>query len=101
DEDSGSLFSAPHAPVNRTPDAFAFSVGAGDACWTVQCHGIELEMRVRLAAEDVAELWSLCVRNVSGRRRRISVYPYFPVGYMSWRNQGGRSRADPGGIHRR
>ncbi|WP_447729139.1 GH36-type glycosyl hydrolase domain-containing protein [Pseudoxanthomonas suwonensis] len=98
DEDSGSLFSAPHAPVNRTPDAFAFSVGAGDACWTVQCHGIELEMRVRLAAEDVAELWSLCVRNVSGRRRRISVYPYFPVGYMSWMNQGGRYRADLGGI---
>lgn len=98
DEDSGSLFSAPHAPVNRVPDEFAFSVGAGDVAWTVHCHGIELEMRVRLAAEDVAELWSVRVRNVSGRGRRISVYPYFPVGYMSWMNQAGRYSPELGGI---
>ena len=98
DEESGGLFSAPHAPVNRTPDAFAFSIGGGDASWTVQCDGIELCMTVRLAAEDVAELWSVRVRNVSGRARRVSVYPYFPVGYMSWMNQGGRYRPELGGI---
>ena len=37
DEDGDLLFSAPHAPVNRAPDAFAFSVGQGDVAWTVQC----------------------------------------------------------------
>ena len=98
DEDGGGLFSVPHAPVNRVPDAFAFSVGQGDVAWTVRCDGIEVELSVRLAAEDVAELWLLRVRNVSGRARRISLYPYFPVGYMSWMNQSGRYRADLGGV---
>ncbi len=98
DEEGGGLFSAPHAPVNRTPDAFALSIGAGDVGWTVQCDGIELVMGVRLAAEDVAELWSIRVRNVSGRARKVSVYPYFPVGYMSWMNQAGSYRHDLGGI---
>ncbi|WP_372016890.1 GH36-type glycosyl hydrolase domain-containing protein [Pseudoxanthomonas sp. 10H] len=98
DEEDGRLFSAPHAPVNRRPDAFAFDVGQGDVAWTVQCDGIELEMSVRLAGTDVAELWTLRVRNRSGRARRISLYPYFPVGYMSWMNQSGAWRADLGGI---
>ena len=36
DEDSCALFSLPHAPANRTPEAFAFSVGQGDVAWTVR-----------------------------------------------------------------
>ena len=98
DEASGGLFSAPHAPVNRAPEAYAFSIGRGDVAWRVQCDGIELEMSVRLPLEDVAELWTVRVRNVSGRARRISLYPYFPVGYMSWMNQSGGYRPDLGGI---
>ena len=98
DEDGPLLFSAPHAPVNRAPDSFAFSVGTGDAAWTVACDGIEVELAVLLAAEDVAELWTLRVRNRSGRARRLSLYPYFPVGYMSWMNQSGAWRADLGAI---
>ncbi|MEO8364703.1 MAG: NdvB protein [Pseudoxanthomonas sp.] len=98
DEDGDLLFSVPHAPVNRAPDAFAFSVGQGDVAWTVQRDGIEVEMSVRLPLEDVAELWTVRVRNRSGCPRRISLYPYFPVGYMSWMNQSGRYRAELGGI---
>ncbi|TWT17551.1 NdvB protein [Luteimonas marina] len=98
DEDSGGLFSAPHAPVKRAPDGFAFSVGQGDVAWTVRCDGIEVELGVALPVDDVAELWTLRVRNLSGRARRISLYPYFPVGYMSWMHQCGGYRADLGGI---
>ena len=98
DEDSGLLFSAPHAPVNRAPDRFAFTVGADEVAWVAQHDGIEVHMSVRLPLEDVAELWTVRVRNLSGRARRISVYPYFPVGYMSWMNQSGRHREDLGGI---
>ncbi|WP_082113124.1 GH36-type glycosyl hydrolase domain-containing protein [Pseudoxanthomonas suwonensis] len=98
DEDSGLLFSAPHAPVNRPPDAFVFSAGLGDVAWTVRCDGIEVELGVALPPDEVAELWTLRVRNRSGRPRRISLYPYFPVGYMSWMNQSGGYRADLGGI---
>ena len=98
DEEDGGLFSVPHEPVRRTPEAFAFSVGLSDVAWRVRCAGIEVEMAVVLPVDDVAELWTLRVRNRSGRRRRISLYPYFPVGYMSWMNQSGRHRADLGGI---
>ena len=98
DEDSGALFSAPHAPVNRAPDGFRFSAGPADAAWTVRCDGIEVELGVVLAPDDVAELWTLRVRNVSEQARRLSLYPYFPVGYMSWMNQSGRYRPDLGGI---
>lgn len=98
DEDGGSLFSVPHAPVNRAADAFAFSAGMGDAVWTVLCDGIEVELGVSLPPEEVAELWTLRVRNRSGRARRIALYPYFPVGYMSWMNQSGHHDAALGGI---
>lgn len=98
DEQDGRLFSAPYAPVNRCPDTFAFSVGTGDVAWTVECGGIEVAMSVSLPVDDVAELWTIRVRNRSGRARRLSLYPYFPVGYMSWMNQSGRYRADLGGI---
>ncbi len=36
--------------------------------------------------------------NLSDRPRRIAVYPYFPIGYMSWMNQGAEYRADLGGV---
>ena len=98
DEEDGALFSVPHEPVRRTPDAFAFSVGLSDVAWRVCCDGLEVEMGVVLPVDDVAELWTVRVRNRSGRRRRLSLYPYFPVGYMSWMNQSGRYRDDLGGI---
>lgn len=98
DEDDGTLFSVPHEPVRRSPDAFAFSVGLSDALWRVESHGIEVEWQVMLPTDDVAELWTLRVRNPGGRTRRLSLYPYFPVGYLSWMNQSGRYREDLGGI---
>lgn len=98
DEDSGMLFSVPHEPVRREAEAFAFSVGLADAAWRVCSDGVEVEWRVHLPVDDVAELWELRMRNRSGRTRRLSLYPYFPVGYMSWMNQSGRYRADLGGI---
>ena len=98
DEEDGALFSLPHAPVNREPEVFRFSVGAADAAWTLCSGGLEFDWAVALPADEVAELWTLRVRNRSGRPRRISLYPYFPVGYMSWMNQSGRYRPGLGGI---
>src|SRR5690606_21727294 len=66
--------------------------------WTVRCDGIEVAMSVALPPDDVAELWTIRVPNRSGRARRLSLYPYFPDGYMSWMNQAGSYRADLGGI---
>lgn len=98
DEETGEIFSAPHEPVRAAPDRFAFSVGRDDIAWTVEKLGIRIDLRLGLPVDDVAELWTLTVTNVSGRPRKVSVYPYFTIGYMSWMNQSAEYRADLGGI---
>ena len=98
DDETGQIFSAPYEPVRASLDTFNFSVGKSDLSWTIEYIGIRVEISVSLPVEDVVELWSLRVTNVSGRARKISVYPYFPIGFMSWMNQSAEYRADLGGI---
>jgi cellobionic acid phosphorylase len=98
DEATGGIFSAPYEPVRVKLDRFSFSVGKSDIRWSIEKDGIALDITLRLATRDVVELWSLEVRNTSSRSRNLSLYPYFPVGYMSWMNQSGRYRPDLGGI---
>jgi len=98
DEANARLFSAPYEPVRARLDSYRFSVGKSDIRWSVQQDGIGLEITLSLPVEDVVELWSVNVRNTSGRRRIISLYPYFPVGYMSWMNQSAQYRPDLVGI---
>ena len=98
DEDTGELFSAPYEPVRAKVDHFSFSVGKSDLAWSVEHLGLRVELRLSLPTDEVVELWSLSLTNLSGRARRVSVTPYFPIGYMSWMNQSGEYRADLGGI---
>ena len=98
DEDTGEIFSAPYEPVRAKVDSFSFSVGKSNIEWTVEHLGVRVELTLGLPTADVVELWSLRVTNLSGRARKISVYPYFPIGYMSWMNQSGEYRADLGGV---
>ena len=98
DEETGELFSAPYEPVRAKVDSFNFSVGKSDLAWTIEHLGLRVELTLSLPTHDVVELWSLRVTDLSGRARRISVYPYFPIGYMSWMNQSGEYRADLGGV---
>ncbi|KAI5922488.1 glycoside hydrolase family 94 protein [Camillea tinctor] len=87
DEETNKLFSAPYEPVRAPLDRFVFSVGKSDVRWTVEHLGIRVEMTLSIPTHDVVELWSIKVTNLSGRPRKISIYPYFPFGYMSWMNQ--------------
>ncbi|KAF2732423.1 Six-hairpin glycosidase [Polyplosphaeria fusca] len=98
DEESGQLFSAPYEPVRANVDRFVFSAGKSDVSWTVEYEGIRVQMTFFIPTHDVAELWTIKVSNLSGRPRKISVYPYFPLGYMSWMNQEAEYRKDLGGI---
>ena len=98
DEDTSELFSAPYEPVRAPVAAFQFRVGQHDLGWTVEHVGLRIEMRLGLPTDDVAELWEVRVTNLSGRERRVSLVPYFPIGYMSWMNQSAQWRADLGGI---
>ncbi|MFG6439675.1 GH36-type glycosyl hydrolase domain-containing protein [Pelomonas margarita] len=98
DEDTGTLFSAPYEPVRAPLDSFSFTAAAHELAWTVEHLGLRVEMRLGLPTDDVVELWELRVTDLSGRPRRVSVVPYFPIGYMSWMNQSAEWRADLGAI---
>ncbi|KAI0888309.1 glycoside hydrolase family 94 protein [Annulohypoxylon maeteangense] len=98
DEETSQIFSAPYEPVRASLDRFVFSVGKSDISWTVEHLGIRVELTLVIPTHDVVELWSVKVTNLSGRPRKISVYPYFPFGYMSWMNQEAEWRPDLGGI---
>jgi cellobionic acid phosphorylase len=98
DEESGKIFSAPYEPVRAPYDDYSFSVGKSDLQWAIECDGVRAELMLSLPVKDVVELWQLRVINNSGRARKLSVYSYFPVGYMSWMNQSAEYRADLGGI---
>lgn len=98
DEESGRLFSAPYEPVRSPLDRFTFSVGTSDLRWEIEKDGIALSIRLTLAADHPVELWQLEAANHSDRPRRFSLYPAFPIGYMSWMNQSACYRPDLGGV---
>lgn len=98
DEETGEIFSAPYEPVRKKPESFLFSVGKSDIAWEIVWQGIRLDIRLSLPVDDVVELWQFRILNQSGRARKISLYPYFPIGYMSWMNQSAEYRADVGGV---
>jgi len=98
DEENGRVFSAPYEPVRARLQRYSFSAGKSDIRWSIEHDGIALDITLGLSTGDVVELWGLQVRNTSGRRRKLSVYPYFPVGYMSWMNQSAQYRPDLAGI---
>jgi cellobionic acid phosphorylase len=98
DEETAELFSAPYEPVRAKLNNFSFSVGKSDVRWSIEKAGVGLQISLSLAATDVVELWSVRVQNRSDRLRRVSIYPYFPIGYMSWMNQAAEYRPELIGI---
>ena len=89
DEDSKKTFSLPYEPMRIKGDSFKFIIEKHKLSWLNTYDGIEVKLSLTLPAEDTLELWAVEVRNISGKPRKISVYPCFTVGYMSWMNQSG------------
>ncbi len=87
DEQTGETFSAPYEPMRVALDAFCFNASENNISWQLEHLGLAVEITVTLATEDVLELWSLTVKNLTDKPRKISIYPYFSIGYMSWMNQ--------------
>ncbi|MFA0442656.1 glycosyl hydrolase family 65 protein [Vibrio sp. 10N.222.51.C12] len=88
DDETGELFSAPFAPIKSKLDSFDFQPGLSDVKWIIKHQGIELTITLTLGEDEAAELWHVEVSNTGGTPRKLSVIPYFPVGYMSWMNMG-------------
>ena len=98
DEESKQLFSVPYAPVKAKLESYIFSAGKSDILWKIEHDGLYIEMRLSLPTINPLEQWSFTIKNKSSRERKISIYPYFPVGYMSWMNQSGEYNATLCGI---
>lgn len=98
DEVSGEIFSAPYEPVRVLPDNYTFSVGKNKIIWKIESNDVLIEMSLSLPKDDAMELWRVKVTNLSNRKRKLSMYPYFSVGYMSWMNQSGEYKKDLQGI---
>ena len=98
DDETGEIFSVPHEPVRRKPDSFCFSAGSADIAWRVRSLGIEVRLKVSLPCDDPVELWILEVRNAGEKNRRLSIFPFFTIGYMSWMNQSAAYDPEVGGI---
>lgn len=86
-ETTQQLFSVPYEPVRNPADKFSFSVGKSDIIWTIEKEGLTIEMKLNLPEDDALEQWSFKIKNNSGKKQQLSIYPYFPTGYMSWMNQ--------------
>ncbi len=79
DDETAEVWSVPLGPVQAEPDDFEFSIGRGDLTWRVVAHEVEVTLRVVIPRDEVAELWTVSVRDLSGRRRKLSLYSYFPI----------------------
>lgn len=98
DEHTGEIFSAPYEPVRGDLESFCFSPGKSDIAWHISALGIDVELTLSIPVDDVVELWELKIKNTTQTERKLSIYPYFPAGYMSWMNQSGAYSEDAGGI---
>ncbi|WP_413282995.1 GH36-type glycosyl hydrolase domain-containing protein [Vibrio sp. MA40-2] len=98
DDETGELFSAPFAPVKGELDCYQYAPGLADIQWTVEKLNIRVHVYLTLSATHAAELWTVSIENLSECQRRVSLVPYFPVGYMSWMNMGGHFDHELNGI---
>ncbi|MCK6263399.1 NdvB protein [Vibrio sp. ZSDE26] len=88
DDETGEIFSVPFAPMKTDLDSFKFEPGLSDIRWQVEHLGVNIEVTLTLSESHVVELWNVKVTNLHETVRKLSVIPYFPVGYSSWMNMG-------------
>ncbi|MDO3409830.1 NdvB protein [Saccharibacillus sp. CPCC 101409] len=98
DEKDGHIFSAPYEPTRELPETYIFAAGKHDIVWTIIHRGLRIELRLTLPRDGAAELWRIKVKNEGEETRKLSLYPYFSVGYMSWMNQSGEYVEELGAV---
>ncbi|WP_394128980.1 GH36-type glycosyl hydrolase domain-containing protein [Shewanella maritima] len=98
DHSDNSLFSVPYEPVRSKAQKFEFKVSAAAISWQIVQQGLLIELTLNLSTQDAAEMWQLNITNLEQKMRKISVYSYFSVGYMSWMNQSAHFDDELNGI---
>ena len=98
-EETGEFYSAPSRPANVPLDEFEFSPGLSDVQWVTMKNGIETKLQFAIPfGDDIVELWKVTVTNSSNEEKKISLYPYFPIGFPSWMNTEGAYDSEIGGM---
>jgi cellobiose phosphorylase len=92
DEATGRVWSAGFLPCATRHAAYACCHGLGYSVLTTRAHGIEVRMRVFVPRTLAGEIWSVTVRNLGPRPRRLSVFAaarirldgaHLPYGHLS------------------
>ncbi len=76
DEDTGRLWGPAVAPVRDETAAYTVRHGQGYSRFEYEAHGIALELTVYVPLDDAIKIQRLKIRNVSSRRRTLSVTAY-------------------------
>ncbi|MEQ3660410.1 MAG: gluconokinase, GntK/IdnK-type [Glaciecola sp.] len=87
DEASKTVFSVPFAPCNEALDKFKFTATPKQVIWQIEHLGFAIDLCLQLANDAPFEYWQISLADLTGQNRRVSVYSYFTLGYMSWMNQ--------------
>lgn len=87
DNATAELFSAPYEPVRAPLDEFRFTCKKHMLTWLVERSGVRVELELTLTRDDVCELWRATISNINGSEKKLSFFPSFSIGYMSWMNQ--------------
>jgi cellobiose phosphorylase len=83
DRDSGEIWSLTWQPVGRNLEAYRVAHGFGYTRAEAEVQNIASTVLFFVPPDDDQEIWRAKLRNVSGRRRRLSVYGYveFALGH--------------------
>lgn len=77
DEESGALWSAAPRPACPEPDFYRCRHEVGATIFTLRKEEIETSWTITVPPKDTVELWWVKVKNLSGRRRTISLASAF------------------------
>lgn len=76
DDETGEYWSVSWQPVGRDKAKYACRHGLGYVRYLSDYADIHAEQTLFAAIDDPVEIWDVCLRNDSGRARRLSVYSY-------------------------
>jgi cellobionic acid phosphorylase len=80
DDDTMRFWSVPHLPVARPAARYEFVAGRDELGWRSTVADIETNVALVLPRDDIAELWSVTVRNAGSTPRAVSMVPFFGIG---------------------
>ncbi len=74
DNETGEFWSASSMPANKTLDDFSVRHGLGYSILNSKKNGIKTTFRIFVPRKESAEIWSVIIKNESGKNRRLSLF---------------------------